>query len=127
MMTIHVSCRIGLVLALTCLITLTAEAQRQMETLGRGVVAVRTSSTNVLVGWRLLGADPDDVGFNVYRSTDGDSPVKLNDAPVTNVTEYADPVADLTRTNAWFVCPVTNGVEWAASAAFTLPAGSPVR
>ncbi|GAB4006388.1 hypothetical protein GCM10029992_56900 [Glycomyces albus] len=43
---------------------------RPMEDLGRGVVAVR-SDNSVLVSWRLLGLDPDDIGFNVYRSTDG--------------------------------------------------------
>jgi len=48
-----------------------ARAQRQMEKLSRGVVAVRASSTQVYVGWRLLGTDPDSIGFNLYRSTAG--------------------------------------------------------
>src|SRR5688572_11241097 len=38
-------------------------AARPMENLGRGVVAVRSSNTNVLVSWRLLGLDPDGIGF----------------------------------------------------------------
>ena len=52
------------------LIATGANAQRQMENLGRGVVAVRTNTTTVYVGWRMLGTDPDDIGFNLYRSTD---------------------------------------------------------
>ena len=29
-----------------------------MENLGRGVVAVRSTTTEVFVGWRVLGTDP---------------------------------------------------------------------
>ena len=47
----------------------TASAQRQMESLGRGVVAIREDDGKIFVGWRLLGTDPDDIAFNVYRST----------------------------------------------------------
>jgi hypothetical protein len=32
-------------------------AQRKMEKLDRGVVAIRTSPTAVYIGWRLLGND----------------------------------------------------------------------
>ncbi len=46
----------------------TASAQRQMERLGRGLVAVRQTDGTVFVGWRLLGTDPDDIAFNLYRA-----------------------------------------------------------
>ena len=49
----------------------TASAQRQMERLGRGMTAMRSNSTQVYVGWRLLGNDPQDVAFNLYRSANG--------------------------------------------------------
>ena len=42
-----------------------APAQYVVENLGRGVIAIRASETTVYVGWRLLGTDPVDVGFNV--------------------------------------------------------------
>ena len=45
-----------------------------MENLGRGVVALRTSATQVLVSWRVLGTDPSDIAFNLYRSTNGGPP-----------------------------------------------------
>ena len=51
-----------------------AGAQYLMEHLGRGVVAVRASATTVYVGWRLLGPDPAEIAFNVYRSTSGKAP-----------------------------------------------------
>ena len=59
-----------LVMALLILLPLQVDAQRQMENLGRGVVAVRTGS-GAFVSWRLLGLDPSGIGFNLYRSTAG--------------------------------------------------------
>jgi hypothetical protein len=58
-------------------VVMPAVAQRQLEKLGRGVVAVRTGTSSVYVGWRLLGTDPGDIGFNLYRSANGGAPVKL--------------------------------------------------
>jgi rhamnogalacturonan endolyase len=48
-------------------------AQRQMERLGRGVVAVPVEEGKVYVGWRLLGTEPEAIAFNLYRVTDGAS------------------------------------------------------
>ena len=33
------------------------------------MVVVRTASTQVYVGWRLLGTDPENIAFNLYRAT----------------------------------------------------------
>ena len=95
---------------------------RRMEGLGRGVVAVRTSSTQVLVSWRLLGLDPAGIGFNVYRSTGGGAAVKLNPSVLTGGTNYTDTTANLGQSNAYQVRPVIDGVEQAPSGAFTLTA-----
>ena len=59
------------------LLVTTALAQRQMEALGRGVVAIRQDGGKVFVGWRLLGTDPDDIAFNVYRATGGAAPCEV--------------------------------------------------
>lgn len=99
-----------------------AHAQRKMENLGRGVVAVRSSSTQVLVSWRLLALDPAGIGFNVYRSANGGSAVKLNSSPLTGGTNYTDGSANLTVANSYFVRPVIGGVEGAPSGAFNLTA-----
>src|SRR5262245_60079165 len=40
---------------------------RQMEDLGRGVVVIHQGGGKVFVSWRLLGPDPDDIAFNLYR------------------------------------------------------------
>ncbi|HEX8118769.1 MAG TPA: hypothetical protein VF521_15945, partial [Pyrinomonadaceae bacterium] len=115
--------RAGLILAAALfLLTATARAQYLMENLGRGVVAVRQNSTDVYVGWRLLGTDPSTVAFNLYRSTGGGPALQLNSAPLTDTTNYVDTAADLTQSNSYYVRPVVNGVERAPSAAFTLAA-----
>jgi len=44
--------------------SVTAATSRQMERLGRGVVAVKVSN-GVFVSWRLFGTDPDSRDFNV--------------------------------------------------------------
>jgi rhamnogalacturonan endolyase len=98
---------------------------RQMEMLGRGVVAVNHGDGKVFVGWRLLGTDPDIIAFNLYRATDGTRPVKLNDKPLTKATHFIDAKADLTKSNSYFVRSVLNGREQEASASFRLPAKAP--
>ena len=57
----------------------------QMENLGRGVVAIRNNSEEVVVSWRYLSSDPLKTGFNIYR--DG---VKVNAAPLYGSTMYID-------------------------------------
>src|SRR5688572_11352657 len=41
------------------LLALPALAQREMETLDRGLVAVRQAEGKVYLGWRLFGTDPE--------------------------------------------------------------------
>ena len=128
-----------------------AHAQRQMERLGRGVVAVRTGSTQVYVGWRLLGNDPEDIAFNVWRAAGAAAPVKINTAnggaavyATTNFVDTTLTSANLTSTAyTYSVRPVTGSVNglggtevpdaWAnpLSGPFTLPwtagTGTPTR
>ncbi len=113
-------------LALTRL-SASLHAASLMENLGRGIVAVRASDTEVSVSWRVLGTDPADIAFNLYRSTNGDTPVALNASPLTGSTHFIDASADLTQPNAWSVRPILAGVEQPASAAFALAANAPVQ
>ncbi|MFJ3673289.1 hypothetical protein ACIPSE_43215 [Streptomyces sp. NPDC090106] len=99
-----------------------ANGPREMERLGRGVVAVRTGDSSVFVSWRLLALDPQGIGFNVYRSTAGGGYQKLNSAVLMAGTNYTDTTADPTETNTYRVRPVVNGTEQAASGAFALSA-----
>ena len=65
-----------------CILVLPLCAQRQMEDLGRGMIALRKDSTRIYVGWRLLGKDPEGIAFNLYRSANGGLPQKLNATPL---------------------------------------------
>jgi hypothetical protein len=100
-----------------------AFAQRKMERLNRGVVAVRSGSS-VFISWRLLGLDPSGIGFNIYRSANGGAAVKLNSSVLTAGTNYTDNAANLTQSNSYYVKPVINGAEQAASGAYTLVANA---
>jgi len=102
-------------------------AQRQMGKLGRGLVSINQGGGKVYVGWRLLGTDPDNTAFNLYRSTGGGDPIKLNDQPITDSTNFVDNGADLSRENSWFVRPLLKGKEQKASVPFSLAAEAPER
>ena len=106
-----------------------AAPPRLMESLGRGVVAVRQPDGKVFVGWRLLGTEPGDLGFNVYRATGGGGkPAKLNPAPLTGPTHFVDGGADAAKANVYAVRPVRGGRELAdGGGSFTLPANAPAR
>ena len=100
---------------------------RQMEPLGRGVVASSQDDGKIFVSWRLLGSDPDGVAFNLYRTTGDEPAVKLNASPIANSTNYVDTSADRTRTNSYFVRAVRDAREQEASQPFRLRANSPTQ
>jgi rhamnogalacturonan endolyase len=104
-------------------------AQRQMENLGRGVVAVRKSKDSVFISWRMFGTDPDNIAFNVYRITGNSKTIttKLNGQPVTLSTTFIDTKADFSQKNAYYVRSVIRGLEIESSKAFSLPADAPAR
>ena len=104
-----------------------AGAARQMEKLGRGLVAINQGGGKVYVGWRMLGTDPEDIAFNLYRSVVGSAPLRLNEEPITGPTNFVDDKADLSRDCSWFVRPVLNGAEQAAGKPFALQADAPAR
>ncbi len=119
--------QILLPLLVVCVLAAEALAQRQMESLGRGTVAIRTDKTSVFISWRLLGTDPQGTAFNVYRSAGDGNHVRLNDEPLAKGTNFIDRRADPGQTNTWFVRPVLNGLEQEASSTYLLAANSPVR
>ena len=90
-----------------------AAAQRQMENLTRGTVAVKQPG-GVYVAWRLFGTDPDGIAFNVYRLTADGMPVKVNETPIAGATNYVDRSADTNRELRYLVRPVLDGEELAA-------------
>lgn len=99
----HLEVISSLLLLFTLLWSEASHAQRQMEKLNRGVVAVKTGADQVYIGWRLLGTDPADVAFNVYRGA-----TRLNDAPISEATNFIDSTAS---GDIYSVKAVINGIE----------------
>lgn len=118
---------IAIATGLTALLAADARAERQMEHLGRGLVAIRQHDGNVFVSWRLLGTDPDGVAFHLYRRTGDARPVRLNAQLITGATNFVDASAELSRTVTYFVRPVLHGAEHEASRPFRLPANAPAQ
>jgi rhamnogalacturonan endolyase len=100
---------------------------REMEALGRGVVAIRQGEREVFVSWRLLGTDQPGTAFNVYRVVNEGRAARLNASPLDGPTYYLDRDADAAARLAYFVRTVVRGREQAPSDRVTIPGGAPVR
>ena len=101
-------------LALLLGLTGPAMAQRQMENLTRGIVAVRQPG-GVYVSWRLFGTDPEGIAFNLYRLSSDGSSTKINETPITGATNYTDRDADVDQAAQYVVRPAVEGEELTAS------------
>lgn len=112
-----------LLLAVWISVIATAAAQKQMEYLGRGVIATCTGK-EVLVNWRLLATDAANTGFNVYRSTGNGKPELLNKAVLQTSTCYLDKEADLTVANTYLVKAVVDGKEQPAGWSYLVKPGA---
>ena len=98
--------------------SLSLMAQRQMENLDRGLVAVQTGS-GVFLSWRVLGTDPKSISFNVYRNS-----TKVNASPITGATNMVDAAGSASAT--YTVRPIVGGTEQAIGGSATVW-GSQVR
>lgn len=92
------------------------------EVIDRGLVALTKDRGEVFLSWRLLKSDPEDIGFNIYRSivgvTGNDILVKVNKKPVTKSTNYLDKSVAPGTPYYYHVCPVINGKEGEQSKKF---------
>ena len=97
-------------------------AQRTMEHLNRGVVAI-PDSNKTFISWRLLASDPDDIAFNVYKQSPR-GPLKLNATPIKNVTWFLDETGNSSTQRTYLVKSLLKGKEVETSAPFTIEAGN---
>ncbi|MCF8342236.1 MAG: rhamnogalacturonan lyase [Chitinophagaceae bacterium] len=98
-----------------------ANAQYQMEFLTRGVYAVPAENGKVFISWRLLGNEPQDIAFNVYKSFKGKQ-VKLNAKPIQAVTSFTDSLAETIDENSYTVKAIINKKEEKIGSSFVLAA-----
>jgi len=105
----------------------TAAFPRQMEELGRGLVALRQADGSVFLSWRWLGTELESVAFNLYRSTAGGEAIRLNAEPLTGGTNFVDRSAPAGQPLAYSVRTVIADREQVASTPFTLAGDAPAR
>jgi len=86
-------------------------AQRQMEKLDRGLVAVKVSN-GVFLSWRILGTEWSGVSYNIYRGG-----TKIASTSSTAASNYTDTSG--TTSSTYYITAVVGGVEQAASATVT--------
>jgi rhamnogalacturonan endolyase len=113
------NCKKALLFSLICIqatlfsvpkVNIQAATGRQMETLDRGMVAVKITN-GVFVSWRIFGTEASTVTYNLYRDS-----TKI--ASNLNVSNYTDTSG--TTGSTYSVAAVVNGVEQAKSAATSI-------
>lgn len=102
-------------------------AQRQMEYLNRGIIAMNEGGGKVYLGWRLFATDPDEMGFNLYRKeADSKKLLRLNSRPILTSTNFVDSNVHTEKENVYYVRPVLKGKELPGES-YTLKANTPVQ
>lgn len=101
-------------LAITILVCmgLSVSAQRQTQTLGRGVVAVNNGSS-VTVTWRKMAQEPENAKYNIYVNNK-----KITSSPIS-VTNYKTTTSVIPNNSSITVTLVTDKGEGEKSKAFT--------
>lgn len=95
------------VMQLCILFTIPFYAQRQVEKLDRGLVAMKVSS-GVFISWRVLAEEYTTTAYNLYRNG-----VKITSVSSTGATNFTD-VAGTTN-STYYVKAVVDGVEQVSS------------
>ncbi len=86
-------------------------AQRVMESLDRGLVAVPQQEGTAFVSWRLEATDPPDLAFNLYRRANNGALVRLNQSPIRDVTGFGDHHLDSNLAYIYTIRALRNGRE----------------
>ena len=63
-----------------------ARAERQLENLSRGIVALPAPEGCLFVSWRLFGTYPAGIAFNLYRHQGNGPAAKVNAEPLAGAT-----------------------------------------
>lgn len=106
--TLHARMRCAFIIFMMLCCASLSQAQRRMDQLDRGLVAVKTNG-GVFLSWRILGEEYYDVTYNVYRNG-----IKLNNSPL-RVSNFTD--AGGSTSNTYTVSAVVRGNEQTQSRA----------
>ena len=121
--TIQITIMKKISLLIVLLLSVSVFSQRQMESLDRGIIAIKDKG-HFFVSWRVLGTDSDDLAFNLYRKSGAKKAVLLNEKPITGATNFVDTKANSKEENTWFVKTVLKGKESEVLGSFTIPANA---
>ncbi|NWJ52917.1 MAG: rhamnogalacturonan lyase [Bacteroidetes bacterium] len=118
--------KISVILSTLLLMTgFSLKAQRQMENLDRGLIAIHKANDSVYIGWRLLGTELEGIAFNIYRKSGNEDPIKLNKVPITKSTNFEDGKINFAIDNFYTIKTLSKGIEIETSKPFILKANSP--
>jgi rhamnogalacturonan endolyase len=95
--------RIVFINMLLLLCWLSAFSQKQPEKLTRGLIVLPAGGQSVYLSWRMFTADPADISFDIYKQQGQSPPVKVNNAPVLETTDFMDNHVDFSKNNTWFL------------------------
>ena len=110
----HRLCRQVLILGCSLLLASPVFAARQAEYLDRGVVAL-PSGTGIYIGWRMLGDDPANIGFHVYRNN-----TRITASPISNSFTRISKPPFKRRGSLWHTkAPHTNKIPTATCTVYT--------
>lgn len=123
----HFALKLSVISLIILLSALKTYSQRQMENLGRGLIAVRYSADSVFLSWRVLGTEPENIAFNLYRQSGSDKPIKLTREPLTEITCFIDAGPDFSKENIYSVRTILNRKEQDGGTSFVLKANPPVQ
>ncbi|MCF8359382.1 MAG: T9SS type A sorting domain-containing protein [Prolixibacteraceae bacterium] len=88
-------------LLLVIISSMQVKAQRHMEYLTRGLVAVKTND-GVFLSWRIFATDEATVTFNLYRDD-----VLVNEEPISGISNFVD--EEGSTDNVYYLETVTDG------------------
>ncbi len=81
------------------------------EKLNRAPVAVASPAGGAYISWRLLPTDDKAIAFNLYRITNNQKKIKLNNLPILKTTDFVDKAAPADKSCKYELTPVVNGKE----------------
>ncbi|MFA9190938.1 rhamnogalacturonan lyase [Flavobacterium sp. FZUC8N2.13] len=88
------------------------QAQRTVEKLNRGLVAMRLNADQVYINWRMLGTEPTNVSYNLYCNDK-----KVAGSPFTTTTNFTH---ETTTDGNYCIRAIINGVEETTSETVTV-------
>ncbi|WP_215225110.1 rhamnogalacturonan lyase [Echinicola shivajiensis] len=105
------------ILLLLKLSIVSGQQARHMEALDRGLVALSSPNGGNFISWRVLGTEPDDISFNLYRLDQSGNAAKINDTPIIQTSSYADKAGN--SQSVYEVRAIVEGKEMASSKSST--------